>query len=99
MVTKRVTNKQEFEDNRRGWHVDRTLNISHILGTIVLALSAFSWANAIDKQVAMTQQQVDFLQKQQLEESQKLTSFRTEIRDDLRTISVKMDAAIENKRR
>ena len=37
--------------DRRSWHLDKTLNISHILTTLVIAGSLFAYAGGMDKRV------------------------------------------------
>ena len=78
-------------DERREWHLEKGVNVSHIVATLTLAVSAFAWANSIDKQVAITQQQVEYLQKTQSEGHENLTAFRAEMREDLRDISIKLE--------
>lgn len=38
-----------IEYDRRGWHLDKTLNITHLLTTLVIAGSLFSYANNMDR--------------------------------------------------
>lgn len=48
---------QHFEE-RRHWHLDKTLNLSHLLTTLVIAGSLFAYAGGMDKRVAVLEAQV-----------------------------------------
>jgi hypothetical protein len=78
-------------DERREWHLEKGVNVSHIIATLTLAVSAFAWANSIDKQVAITREQVNYLQKSQAEAQANMVYFKTEIKQDLRDISSKLE--------
>ena len=41
------------EQDRRHWHLDKTLNVSHLLTTVVIAGSLFAYANNMDRRVAI----------------------------------------------
>ena len=62
-----MANPQHFED-RRHWHLDKTLNLSHLLTTLVIAGSLFAYAGGMDKRVAVLEAQV-LAQKQANEQA------------------------------
>lgn len=43
-------------EERRKWHVDKTLNIGHLLTTVVIASSVFIYASGMDKRVAVLEE-------------------------------------------
>lgn len=45
-------------EDRRQWHLDKTFNISHILTTLAIAGSMFTYANNMDKRVAVLEARV-----------------------------------------
>lgn len=47
-----------FAPERRKWHVDKTLNIGHLLTTFVIAGSAFMYASGMDKRVAVLEEKM-----------------------------------------
>ena len=46
------------EPDRRHWHLDKTLNISHLLTTLVIAGSLFAYANNMDRRVAILEEKM-----------------------------------------
>jgi hypothetical protein len=44
--------------DRRGWHVDKTLNVSHLFTTLVIAGSLFAYAGSMDKRVAILEEKM-----------------------------------------
>lgn len=50
--------KQQHYEERRHWHLDKTLNLSHLLTTLVIAGSLFMYAGGMDKRVAVLEAQV-----------------------------------------
>ena len=54
----------------RHWHLDKTISVGHLLSTIVIAVSVFSWASAVDSRVEQNAQAVIYLTKQQQENKQ-----------------------------
>ena len=55
------------EPDRRHWHLDKTLNVSHLLTTLVIAGSLFAYANNMDRRVAILEEkmQAQAVQNQQ----------------------------------
>ena len=46
-------------EDRRQWHLDKTFNISHILTTLAIAGSMFTYANNMDKRVAVLEERIN----------------------------------------
>ena len=82
---------------RHSWHLDKTISVGHLLSTIVIAVSVFSWASAVGSRVEQNAQAVIYLTKQQQENKQRIESVRGEIRTDLRVINDKLDRLIEKR--
>ena len=47
-----------LEVDRRHWHLDKTLNVSHLLTTVVIAGSLFAYANNMDRRVAILEEKM-----------------------------------------
>ena len=86
-----------MENDRRSWHLDKTVSIGHILSTLIIALSVFSWAMAIDKRVEQNAQKIVFLEKNHKRLEDRFDATRNEIRQDLRAIHTKLDRLIERR--
>lgn len=60
---------QQQPKNIDPWHLDKTVNLSHLLTTLVIAGSLFAYASGMDKRVAVLESQIT-TQKQQTERAQ-----------------------------
>ena len=87
------------ENDRREWHLDKTVSIGHIISTLIVAISVFSWALAIDKRVEQNDQSIKFLAENQKRVESRVDSIRQEIRQDLQAINSKLDRLIERQMR
>ena len=79
------------------WHLDKKVNLSHSVATLMLAAAIFTWGSKIEQRVALVeasaqrQEQVDVAQNA---ESQR---YAAEMRDDIRELSRKIDKLIETR--
>ena len=85
------------ENDRREWHLDKTVSVGHIISTLVIAMSVFSWALAIDKRVEQNAQNIKFLTQNHKRLENHVEATRNEIRQDLRAINAKLDRLIERR--
>lgn len=42
--------------NKQNWHLSKSVNLGHIVSTILLAASIFAWANKMDVRVSLLEQ-------------------------------------------
>lgn len=78
------------------WHLDKTINISHILTTVTIAVSVFVWASSLEKRIETTSQSVRFISERQKDDKDEVRVLRSEIRQDLNQINDKLDRLIES---
>lgn len=76
--------EKPYED-RRHWHLDKTLNLSHLLTTVVIAGSLFAYAGGMDKRVAVLEEQMT-TQKQANEQA------RNDVRDLINDVKFEVRA-------
>jgi hypothetical protein len=38
-------------DDRRHWHLDKKVNLSHMVATLGLAFALFTWANTVERRI------------------------------------------------
>jgi len=86
---------ESFGGDRKNWHLDKTISVGHLLSTVVIAISLFSWASAVDRRVEQNAQAIKYLTKEQIEGQFRLDALRSEIKTDLRAINAKLDRLIE----
>lgn len=78
-------------DERRGWHMDKTVSVSHIISTLLLAVSAFWWASSVDRRVDSNLQEIEHLTALWVREREEREASRREFKADLRDIGSKLD--------
>ena len=85
----------QWGNEKRHWHLDKTVSITHIISTLAIAGSVFLWATALEKKVDRNAQAIEFLLIQQQNERDKLETMRGEIRQDFNSVNNKLDRIIE----
>ena len=81
------------------WHLDKKVNISHIIATLMLAAAIFTWGSKIEQRISLVEEkagrqaQVDQAQDQEFRRSV------VEMREDIRDLSRKIDKLIESRGR
>lgn len=81
------------------WHLDKKVNISHIVATLTLAAAAFTWGSKIEQRIALVeahgtrQAQVDQAQDQEFRR------YVVEMREDIHELSRKIDKLVESSAR
>ena len=89
--------EQESRSNDSAWHLDKKVNLSHIVATLTLAAAIFMWGSKIEQRIALVeasstrQAQVDQAQDQEFRRSV------VEMREDIRELSRKIDKLIDSR--
>jgi hypothetical protein len=81
---------------KRGWHLDKTVSVSHIITTALIAVSVITWAMSVDRRINDNATAIEYISKQQADTTKKVETVRLEIKTDLRDISNKLDRLIES---
>lgn len=83
------------EEHRRQWHLEKSVSISHIVSTLVIAGTVFAYIGKMDTRIALLEQsnnqQASVDQRQDAERNE---SFR-EFRENMKLINDKLDRLIE----
>lgn len=83
--------------DQKNWQLEKTINVGHLLTTLVIGLSAFSWASTVEKKVDQNALSIEFLSAEQKREERLRIDLRTEIKEDLDSINEKLDRIIESR--
>lgn len=70
----------------RHWHLDRTLNISHILTTIAIAGSVFVYASSMDKRVAVLEEKITAQAQANQQAQQDIKALASDVKYELRLL-------------
>jgi len=68
------------------WHLDKRVNVTHMVGTAAIVIGLFSWAGAMDKRVTILETK---------EES--ASAYRAELMSSIRDLNRKIDRLLEQK--
>ena len=47
--------EQESRSNDSAWHLDKKVNLSHIVATLTLAAAIFTWGSKIEQRIALVE--------------------------------------------
>lgn len=90
------------QDDPRHWHLDKRLNLSHLITTLAMAASIMWWGAAMDRRVAVLEEsrqvQRSIDERQDADLYRTLTAMKEEsrlLRDELRETTRKLDRLIE----
>lgn len=90
------------DDRKPHWYFRKEINVSHILATATIAVSAFAWAGAMDRRVTVLETRLDHQtmrdEAQDHNMREMIASRRVElqeIRSEVRETNRKLDRLIE----
>jgi hypothetical protein len=91
------TPKQSDSPSDGAWHLDKKVNLSHIVATLMLAAAIFTWGSKIEQRIALvesaSQRQASIDQAQ----DQEFRRYVVEMREDIRELSRKIDKLIDSR--
>lgn len=82
--------------SEKRWHIDKTINLAHVLTTMGLIAALFAWGGNVDKRIALlednriVQKTIDMQQDEQARAAVLL------LREELRDVGRKLDRLSEN---
>jgi Tfp pilus assembly protein PilO len=77
---------RDLTDPDGAWHLDKRVNVSHIVATLALALSAFAWGSAIDRRVAVIETQISQAKEDNVRQDQNSAEALRMMRDEMREL-------------
>lgn len=84
-------------DNRRHWHLDKTLNVSHLLTTVIIAGSLFAYANNMDRRVAVLEEKMQAQAQSQARMHSDVRELASDVKDELRLLRADLMRAIQDR--
>lgn len=76
----------QMVEDRRHWHLDKTLNVSHLLTTIVIAGSLFAYANNMDRRVAILEEKMQAQAMQNSQSQAEVKELAADVKYELRLL-------------
>lgn len=85
---------QDNHENRESWHLSKSINVGHLLTTILVVISAFAYINSFDKRLAESELKIIYLKESQQAQVARTDEKFKDIKSDLKDISKKLDRII-----
>ena len=79
-------------EDRRGFHIDKTISVGHLLSTIVVVVAGFTWVSKIEQGVNGNAMQDKYLEKQITQYKRELDSERAQRKSDKQDIEKRLEA-------
>ena len=76
--------------DRRHWHLDKTLNVSHLLTTAVIAGSLFAYANNMDRRVAILEEKMQVQSQENKRASNEVRELAADVKHELRLLRTEL---------
>ena len=79
-----------LEVDRRHWHLDKTLNVSHLLTTVVIAGSLFAYANNMDRRVAILEEKMQVQAQENMRSGAEVRELAADVKHELRLLRTEL---------
>ena len=76
--------------DRRNWHLDKTLNVSHLLTTLVIAGSLFAYANNMDRRVAILEEKMQVQVQENSRSAAEVRELAADVKHELRLLRTEL---------
>lgn len=86
-------------DSDSAWHLDKKVNVSHIIATLMLAGAIFAWGSKMEQRVAIVEATAQRQAQVDQSQDQEFRRYVVEMREDIRELSRKIDKLIETRGR
>lgn len=73
--------------DRKHWHLDKTLNLSHLLTTVAIAGSLFAYASGMDKRVVVLEEKMQAQAVTNRQTGEAVRDLATEMKHELRQMN------------
>ena len=74
-----------------GWHLSKSMSVSHIIGTLAIAVGFFAYITDIEKETVVNQMDIRSLASRMDRSDARNSEQFGEIKDMLKSLSVKID--------
>lgn len=84
-----------MSDENKGFHLEKSVSVGHLLTTITLIIAALAWTSTVDKKLAIHDTQILNLEESDRLQRMEAQNSRAEILRQYQDISQKLDRYIE----
>ena len=86
-----------MDQPKEHWHLDKRVNVGHLLTTIIIAGSMFIWASNMESRIATISADVENLKDNQAIQTESLRREISYLRGSVDKLNDKLDRLIERK--
>ena len=86
-----VVNPGASSPSPNGWHVSKSISVWHIIGTLMIAIGFFAYITNIEKETVINQMDIKSLSSRMDRSTARNSEQFGEIKDMLKSLSVKID--------
>ena len=84
-----------MEDHKTGWHMSKSLSVSHLLGTIAIAVGFFTYVTDIEQKTVVNQMEIKSLSDRLDRSNQRHSEEFGEIKEMFKHLSTKIDRILQ----
>ena len=84
-----------MEDHKAGWHMSKSLSVSHLLGTIAIAVGFFTYVTDIEQETVVNQMEIKSLGDRLDRSNQRHSEEFGEIKEMFKHLSSKIDRILQ----
>lgn len=82
-------------EERKQWHLDKSVSVAHILSTLVIAGSAYGYIANMEKRIALLEQAVSNQHETDRRQDMERAKVFETLREDIKGVNNKLDRLIE----
>lgn len=83
--------RQSDEQDEKRWHIDKTVNLAHVLTTMGLIAALFVWGGDVDKRIALLEEQKIVQRALDVQQDEQAHAAVSLLREEIRDIGRKLD--------
>ena len=80
-----------MEDQKNGWHMSKSLSVSHLLSTIAIAVGFFTYVTGIEQETVVNKMELKSLSERMDRTDESHSEQFSEIKDMLKSLTIKID--------
>ena len=80
-----------MEEQKNGWHMRKSLSVSHLLSTIAIAVGFFTYVTGIEQETVVNKMELKSLSERMDRTDERHSEQFSEIKDMLKSLTIKID--------
>lgn len=86
-----MTDQKMDEERDNAWHLDKRISFSHLVTTMVLVVSLFTWGSTLDKRLTLLEDAAKRQEESVKQDRETIKLFSSEIRGELSRLNDKIN--------